>query len=180
MGSPVILQVVGYQNSGKTTLISKLIKKLAEHHLHAGVIKHHGHGDRVDLNDSGKDTELHRSAGAYITCVTSYESSILTLNSELPLSKAIALYETLEMDCILIEGYKNIQFPRVVLLRNEIEDNDLLLKSHDVVATLHVDKPSATPSKRTDSPKFMRDDEEEWMDCLITYITRQHRKESGS
>nr|WP_231620225.1 molybdopterin-guanine dinucleotide biosynthesis protein B [Fictibacillus sp. 26RED30] len=180
--SPVILQVVGYQNSGKTTLIKKLLKRLAELHLQTGVIKHHGHGVRVDHNDSGKDTEQHRNAGAHVTCVISSENSILTTNSELPLNKAIAIYETLEMDCILIEGYKNIQFPRVVLLRNDAEDIDLLIHSRDVIATIHLNKSLATPIQRTGSPspRFTRDDEKKWMDCIVTYIIQEHRKESGS
>ncbi|MBN3554971.1 molybdopterin-guanine dinucleotide biosynthesis protein B [Fictibacillus nanhaiensis] len=177
VGSPVILQVVGYQNSGKTTLIRKILKELASRHIQAGVIKHHGHGDRVDQNDSGKDTEQHRSAGAYITCVTSSKNAILSMNSELPLYKAIALYETLEMDCILIEGYKNIQFPRVVLLRNEMEDREILMNSHDVIASIHSDKPNRVNFQESKSPHFMRDDEEGWKDFLITHITREHGKE---
>ncbi|MED1862857.1 molybdopterin-guanine dinucleotide biosynthesis protein B [Fictibacillus nanhaiensis] len=179
MGSPVILQVVGYQNSGKTTLISKVLKELRKHHIQTGVIKHHGHGDRIDFNDSGKDTEQHRSAGASISCVTSSKNSILTMDSELPLNKAIELYEMLEMECILIEGYKNIQFPRVVLLRNKIEDMDLLLNSLEVIATIQMEKTMAGMLQETDSPHFIRDDEKEWMDYLITYITRDHQKESG-
>ncbi|WP_171005471.1 molybdopterin-guanine dinucleotide biosynthesis protein B [Bacillus sp. E(2018)] len=180
MGSPIILQVIGYQNSGKTTLIKKLLKELGKQHLRVGVIKHHGHGDTLDLNDSGKDTEQHRSAGACITCVTSSKNSILTMNSELPLNKAIALYETLEMDCILIEGYKHIPFPRVVLLRNEKEDMDLLLNSHDVIVTIHSNKPKTAILQESNSPHLMREDEEGWLNCLINYITHEHRKESGS
>lgn len=175
MGSPVILQVVGYQNSGKTTLISKLLKELGKRHLQAGVIKHHGHGDRVDFNDAGKDTEHHRNAGAYITCVTSSNNSILTMNSELPLNKAIALYETIEMDCILIEGYKHIPFPRVVLLENGIEDMDLLLNSHEVIAVIS-NKPNGAILQKSNDSHFIRDDEEGWLNCLITYITQQHRR----
>jgi molybdopterin-guanine dinucleotide biosynthesis protein B len=38
-----ILQVVGYQNSGKTTLITKLIKMLKEMSYRVGTLKHHGH-----------------------------------------------------------------------------------------------------------------------------------------
>ncbi|MGM0803135.1 MAG: molybdopterin-guanine dinucleotide biosynthesis protein B [Bacillota bacterium] len=176
MGSSIILQVVGYQNSGKTTLISKLLKELGKRHFQTGVIKHHGHENCVDFNDSGKDTEQHRNAGANITCVTSSNNSILTMNSELPLNKAIALYETLEMDCILIEGYKHIPYPRVVLLRNEKEDMDLLLNSHEVIAAIHSNKPKGTILKESNSPHFMRDDEELWLNCLITYITQEHRR----
>lgn len=39
-----ILQVVGYQNSGKTTLIEKLCQLAECEGLKLGCFKHHGHG----------------------------------------------------------------------------------------------------------------------------------------
>lgn len=39
-----ILQIVGYQNSGKTTLMEKLIQALTYEGMKVATIKHHGHG----------------------------------------------------------------------------------------------------------------------------------------
>ncbi len=39
-----ILQIVGYQNSGKTTLVEKVVYALAEQNMKVATIKHHGHG----------------------------------------------------------------------------------------------------------------------------------------
>lgn len=45
--SALILQVVGYQNSGKTSFVSELTKQLSSAGRRVGVIKHHGHGGRL-------------------------------------------------------------------------------------------------------------------------------------
>ena len=42
--SPSILQIVGYQNSGKTTLVGKIVHVLTESEMKVATIKHHGHG----------------------------------------------------------------------------------------------------------------------------------------
>lgn len=39
-----ILQIVGYQNSGKTTLVEKMVHALTEREMKVATIKHHGHG----------------------------------------------------------------------------------------------------------------------------------------
>ncbi|MPU17873.1 molybdopterin-guanine dinucleotide biosynthesis protein MobB, partial [Acinetobacter baumannii] len=40
--APSILQIVGYQNSGKTTLVEKVVYALAEQNMKVATIKHHG------------------------------------------------------------------------------------------------------------------------------------------
>lgn len=175
MESPVILQVVGYQNSGKTTVITKLIKRLKEHQILTGVIKHHGHNDRLDLNDSGKDTERHRTAGASITSVISAKNSIMSLDTELSIEQLIEIYTVLKMDCIIIEGYKNIQYPRAVLLRNKEGDIDLFNQSETVIALIHENDRKVS----THPPQF-KWNEEKWLDFLVQYILNGYKERKGS
>ena len=60
--SALILQVVGYQNSGKTSFVSELTARLSATGLRVGVIKHHGHGGTFDLpmTDSHRAIECDR------------------------------------------------------------------------------------------------------------------------
>ncbi|QQK74745.1 molybdopterin-guanine dinucleotide biosynthesis protein MobB [Salicibibacter cibarius] len=39
-----VLQVVGYKNSGKTTLMEELVKAFSAREMHVAALKHHGHG----------------------------------------------------------------------------------------------------------------------------------------
>lgn len=63
-----ILQIVGYQNSGKTTLMEQLIKQATMEGLRVGAIKHHGHGG-VPMIETSKDSSRHELAGAVVTAV---------------------------------------------------------------------------------------------------------------
>ena len=60
--TPPIVCFVGRSNSGKTTLIERLILELTETGYRVATIKHAGHG--FDLDTEGKDSWRHKRAGA--------------------------------------------------------------------------------------------------------------------
>ncbi|WP_130295910.1 molybdopterin-guanine dinucleotide biosynthesis protein B [Fictibacillus sp. BK138] len=166
MGFPVILQVAGYQNSGKTTVITKLLKQLSQQRIKTAVIKHHGHDNTLDFQDAGKDTESHRNSGAFIAGISSSGGTIFSMNHELPLEKAIEIYKVLDIECVLIEGYKKIQYPRVLLCRNQ-NDSDLIINSSKLVAI--ISKEQLTSQDKV--PQFIRTEEDKWVKFLMDYIT---------
>ena len=65
--SPAVA-VVGRHNSGKTTLIERLIAELVGRGLDVGSIKHHSHRG-FDIDIPGKDSYRHRAAGASETVI---------------------------------------------------------------------------------------------------------------
>ena len=65
---PVIFQVSGYQNSGKTTLVNKIISGLKGKGLSVVTIKHHGHGGKPETPE-GKDSSNHIESGAAASIV---------------------------------------------------------------------------------------------------------------
>ena len=172
MGFPVILQVAGYQNSGKTTVITKLLKQLSQQKIKTAVIKHHGHEDTLDIQDSGKDTECHRSAGAFITGISSSGGTVFSMNHEMPLEKAIELYKVLDIECVLIEGYKKIQYPRVILCRHQ-NDGELIVKSNEPVAVISMEQLTNLNSV----PQFLRTEEDKWVKFLMDYIASRVNEE---
>lgn len=172
MGFPVILQVAGYQNSGKTTVITKLLKQLAQQRITTAVIKHHGHDDTLDIQDSGKDTESHRNAGAFITGISSSGGAIFSMNHELPLEKAIDIYKVLDVQCVLIEGYKKVQYPRVLLCRNQ-NDSDLIIKSSETIALIS----EVQLASNSSFPHFLRTEEDKWVKYLVEYIISRVKEE---
>ena len=60
--SPAVA-IVGRHNSGKTTLVEKLIAELVSRGLDVGSVKHHSHKG-FDIDYPGKDSYRHRAAGA--------------------------------------------------------------------------------------------------------------------
>ncbi|MEH7500806.1 molybdopterin-guanine dinucleotide biosynthesis protein B [Neobacillus drentensis] len=120
---PLIFQVVGYQNSGKTTITSKLIKELVKSGLITVTIKHHGHGGRLSSTPQ-KDTEKHLNAGALASIVEGNGSLILQAdNFNVSLEEQLELMKFFHPDVILIEGYKLKPFPKLLLLRDESDYN---------------------------------------------------------
>ncbi|MDM5236391.1 molybdopterin-guanine dinucleotide biosynthesis protein B [Bacillus cereus] len=132
--APSILQIVGYQNSGKTTLVERVVHALAKKEMKVATIKHHGHGGFPEV--AQKDSERHRKAGAIVSSVEGAGLlSLTSLREEWSLQEIVRLYEFFEVDTILIEGYKKESYPKVVLLRSA-EDAELLHKVENVAAVI--------------------------------------------
>ena len=59
-----ILQVVGFKNSGKTTLMNRLIELARTSGIKVSAIKHHGHGGKPELPPQGTDSTQFLASGA--------------------------------------------------------------------------------------------------------------------
>lgn len=127
--SPPVLQVVGYSNSGKTTLVTKLLAYLTAQGLRIGTIKHDAHD--FDIDKPGKDTWKHREAGASIVSITSAQKTAVIIQEHRSIEELLPLYR--EMDMVLIEGYKFADYPKVVVLRHP-EHLELLTDVTSVLA----------------------------------------------
>ena len=123
---PIIYQIVGYQNSGKTTIILKIIEILKNEGIKSATIKHHGHGGRPDIL-SQKDSAKHINAGAVASLVEGEGRLCLQADeTALTLEEQIRFVEFFRPDIILIEGHKMKSYPKLLILRDE---NDLSLIS---------------------------------------------------
>lgn len=115
--SPAVL-FVGRQNSGKTTLLEKVIRCLTKRGLAIATLKHHGHPN-FSIDVPGKDSYRHREAGAQSTVVLSSSRLALTRNlqEEMGLFDALALMT--DYDLVLVEGFRGVGLPAIELLRAE-------------------------------------------------------------
>ncbi|MBS4194386.1 molybdopterin-guanine dinucleotide biosynthesis protein B [Lederbergia citri] len=126
MGGSKVFQIVGFQNSGKTTLIEKLIKAGNEKGLRIGTIKHHGHGGPIDLPNLNKDSNRHSRAGSIVSSVAGEGTLLIEApKDDWGLEDIIQVYHRFELDLILVEGYKKSPYPKAVMIRNK-EDLSLL------------------------------------------------------
>src|SRR5690625_732113 len=113
------LHIVGFKNSGKTTLIKRWIKLLKREGLRVSVIKHHGHGAKLSMPDESKDSMQYIKSGADASLVAGAGNTQHMLNKQLNFLqlKQLALFE--EPDVLLIEGYKEEKGEKVVLTRGK-------------------------------------------------------------
>lgn len=121
------LHVVGYKNSGKTTLISRWVRLLKEKGFTVAVLKHHGHGGKPDMPDRKTDTMQFIANGADATLVAGGGAVQFVWNEEPDFVqlKQLARYGTPEV--LLIEGYKAEVGEKVVFVRDEAEWETLRL-----------------------------------------------------
>ena len=64
-----IIALVGKPDSGKTTLLEKLLPELNRRGYRIGTVKHHVH--KFEMDKEGKDTWRHKQAGASTVALSS-------------------------------------------------------------------------------------------------------------
>ncbi|MCT2535890.1 molybdopterin-guanine dinucleotide biosynthesis protein B [Aquibacillus koreensis] len=129
------IQIVGYKNSGKTTFSCQLIAALKERKIQVASLKHHGHGG-VPLGFENTDSEKHLAAGAVVSGVEGAGVLQLSLSQSIwDIEKILTFYQLMEVELVVIEGFKQQHFGKVVLIREE-EDLDLLKQLSNVVAVV--------------------------------------------
>ena len=111
---PVIFAVSGVKNSGKTTLITKVISILTDKGLKVATIKHDGHDFEADVE--GTDTYRHLQAGAYGTAVFSGSKFMVVKKQDNTTEGQLREYFK-EADLILLEGFKYDRYPKVEIVR---------------------------------------------------------------
>ena len=159
-----VLQIVGYQNSGKTTLMEQLISQATTEGLQVGTIKHHGHGG-PPMSDNAKDSVRHEQAGASVTAVEGAGTLRMSIQqSNWQLADILAIYASFNIDIILIEGYKNEHHSKVVLLRT-LEDQELLQKVTNIICVLYW--PTYPLEKQLEYPTFSIHNKTQYMEFLM-------------
>ncbi len=110
-----VISVVGYANSGKTTVLVKIISELKRRGYRVATIKHHG-GD-FDIDHEGKDTYRHMEAGADTTVLASPNkfAIISKVKQEKTLDELIGYIK--DVDIIITEGYKREDKPKIEVFR---------------------------------------------------------------
>ncbi|MBN2384878.1 molybdopterin-guanine dinucleotide biosynthesis protein B [bacterium] len=128
-----VLSIVGKSNSGKTTLIEKLVPELKRRGYRIGTIKHDAHDFEIDY--PGKDSHRHYQAGAEQVLIASPHKLALVkqLSDTVPLDTLIERY-CHELDLVITEGYKSADKPKIEVFRPDIHQEPLDLKSDELIA----------------------------------------------
>ncbi|YCO05307.1 bifunctional molybdopterin-guanine dinucleotide biosynthesis adaptor protein MobB/molybdopterin molybdotransferase MoeA [Vibrio sp. VNB-15] len=116
-----ILGFAAYSGTGKTTLLEALLPKLTEAGLRIGMLKHAHHN--FDVDQPGKDSHRLRKAGASQMLISSRNRFALmteTPESESEFDYLLTHFDEDKLDVVLVEGCKNIAFPKIELHREEV------------------------------------------------------------
>ncbi len=160
MTNQKIITITGRSDSGKTTLIERLVKKYTGTGITVSVIKSMKHD--FDIDYPGKDSFRYREAGSTATAITNGSKfAIMSRNSENLSPLEIAEKYFPDSDVILIEGFKEGTSAKIEVIGESSEDP--LYLTNDTVKLIVTDKDITT-----DLPCFKRDD----IDGIFTEIER--------
>ncbi|HEX2257874.1 MAG TPA: molybdopterin-guanine dinucleotide biosynthesis protein B [Afifellaceae bacterium] len=114
-----VFGVTGWKNSGKTTLVTRLIAEFTRRGLNVASVKHAHHA--FDIDKPGSDSFRHREAGAREVMIVSGRRWALmhevTDEAEPPLAETLARLSP--CDLILVEGYKRESHPKIEARRRD-------------------------------------------------------------
>jgi molybdopterin-guanine dinucleotide biosynthesis protein B len=162
---PPVLSIVGKSESGKTTLIEKLIPVLKLRGYRIGIVKHAHHG--FDMDREGKDSYRHRQAGADTVMIASPGQMALVKN--MPgesIDDVLPYFE--DMDLLITEGFKRDKAPKIEVFRAERHRQPACLKDDDLVAMV-----SETPFNIT-VPQFTPGDTAAIVEFIVANFLQRH------
>ena len=118
MNKRLAVAFTGPSNSGKTTLILKVARKLInEHNKKVAIIKHDP-GDKARFDVVGKDSYKFSDTGAEVI-VTSPSRTTYFSKQNKDIDEMIRLFN--DFDILLVEGLKNLPLPRISIFRNSLD-----------------------------------------------------------
>ena len=120
-----IIGVAGFKNSGKTTLVEKLVIALTQRGYRISTVKHAHHS--FDIDHEGRDSFRHRRAGATEVAVVSNSrwAIIHELREEAEPPLQAILEKLAACDLVIVEGYKRDTHDKIEV-RNLALDNPIL------------------------------------------------------
>ena len=156
-----IVGLAGWSGSGKTTLVTKVIPVLVGRGLKVATVKHAHHA--FDLDQPGKDSWLHRQAGASeVAIVSSRRWAIVhELRQDPEPSLADMLAKLSPVDLVIVEGFKRHRHPKLEVFRASV-GKPLLQPEDDCIVAIATD----APLPQAQVPVLMLDDIERIADVL--------------
>jgi len=144
----------------------QLLEALRSNGYKAASLKHHGHGETRPLVNPAADTGKHFLSGALITALASPYQTIMDFRDEPPLEAYIAFYKKMNIDVLLIEGFKKAPYPKAVLLRST-EDLSLLKELDNIQAVI---APQGVDVSRVTARVFEREKTDDFTSFILKWM----------
>ncbi|MBM7644006.1 molybdopterin-guanine dinucleotide biosynthesis protein B [Scopulibacillus daqui] len=172
-----VWQVAGYHNSGKTTFITQLLPRLKMAGCRVATIKHHGHHEALQTVCKGEtDTGKHFESGADAVAYALSTGFSVVSRQPFSVKDLVAFYQMSgRYDVILIEGFKQADYPKIVFHRGE-EDDHLIEQLNHIQAVVTHQETEAL-ARKTSLPVFSANDFEELISMVLSRLGGRHNGE---
>ena len=158
-----VIGVVGWKDTGKTTLIEKLIKEFNKRNLMVSTIKHSHH--RISVDKEGTDTFRHFNAGSRETILASKKKWIKfsrELGEHGPSLNNI-IKQIIPVDLVIVEGFKMEDHKKIEVV-NGMSDKQPLFETDKTICGLIFNQHKI---ENTVLPQFERDNIEKICDFIL-------------
>ena len=134
-----VFGVTGWKNSGKTTLVERLVAELSRRGYRVSTVKHAHHA--FDIDHTGTDSFRHRAAGATEVAIVSGARWALMheLRDEDEPRLADVLARMAPVDLILVEGYKREAHFKIEVRRREAARREPLAPQDPMIVAVAAD-----------------------------------------
>lgn len=165
-----VVSIVGQSNSGKTTLIEKLIPELKSRGYRVATVKHTH--ENIELDTEGKDSWRYAQAGSdAVFLSTPTNLSLIEHIEQDALIQQIAHRVSADCDIMLIEGLHDAHVPKIEVHRKET-GKGLRCKQEELRAIVTDEKLSI------DLPQFKLNDISDIADFIETKLVGKRRDET--
>lgn len=162
----LVFGITGWKNSGKTTLVARLVTELRGRGLKVGVIKHAHHA--FDIDHPGRDSHTIREAGANEVAVVSARRWALVhelRDGEPEPGLEEMLPRLAANDVVIVEGFKRTGHPKLEVRSAKAADTRPMDEIAPNIVALAADAPHDDPR-----PQFGRDDIAGIADFIIAHL----------
>lgn len=127
-----LFSIVGAHNSGKSTLLIKLVDELKKRGYRIGIIKHSRH---FELDKPGKDSWRYRELNAGPVVLAGPKQMIFFRSWEAEWEPEDIAQDFKDVDLVITEGYKRGKRPKIEVFREGISE-DLVCKPEELLAVV--------------------------------------------
>lgn len=118
----ITFQVCGYSDTGKTTVVKKVIERLVQQNQKVASLKSI-HSEDFQIDQTGKDTYIHSQTGANPVVACGLNETDILYNHNMDF-KEIA--DKISADWLIVEGLNNFPLPKIVCGKTEADLNDFV------------------------------------------------------
>lgn len=138
-----IFGIVGWKNSGKTTMTERLIASLTARGYRISSVKHAHHG--FDIDRPGTDSWRHRAAGAgEVAIIADHRFAIMHENATSAITRLDEVIARLApCDLVLVEGFKSDDHKKLEMRRSGSSNDLPLAKDDPNIVAIACDTPQA-------------------------------------
>ena len=160
VGKPAVIGVAGWKNSGKTTLVVRLVEELTARGFRVATVKHAHHHFQID--DENTDSGRHRRAGArQVALVSARRWALMSeLEDEPEPALDAVIAQLAPCNVVIVEGYKRAPIPKIEVRRREAASQVALADNDPAVIAVAADyaiEPGRVPAYALDDAAGLAD-----------------------